>query len=601
MSTSAASLSPEQQRLADEHDDGGVTTETTQRTAAGVSKKKPHRPCIFCGQLKSDITAHLITVHKNEDQIIEIQTMDKRPRLQALAKLRKQGIAKRNVAIIAEGGESTELMCQRKCEGSKVICSICGGVYKKIFFYRHVKVCRTPKKTTVPQAVTTQASVTTNNPPTEWEVVVNSMDRDHIYDIIKSDDLIMQIGKDIYDSRKPAKEKDGKNKARTSMRRLARLVEATEGVTKCEELFDVSHFYRFEQGIHNVCEADAGSDKESKSGLKVSLGSLIRLAAKSVIANFIITNRINDSNQVERFLKVFNMNYSKIFSRAEYQLKENRQRQNRKPSALPDEQHLEKLRVYLIKEIDEAVKRTGPLTKVMYVHLRKVTVTRLTILNARRGSEPARLQLKDFKERHEWITPGMSKELTSKYAITYLMGKGDKLVPVLLPRECEKAMVMLADCANRAHAGISPKNDFVFAYTQQSLDSCTGYNEIMDVCNQIDIPVITATSVRHRTSTLFWKMEGIEESTIDTFMLHLGHERSINQNIYAVPPSERIFQTVVPLIEELDQVHIYNLYHFAGSFLFSQFAKLFQTVIWSLTCSYLLLFSNLFLQNSYFN
>ena len=95
LSTSASSLSPEQQRLADEHDDGGVTIEPTQRTAIRVSKKKPHRPCIFCGQLKSDITAHLITVHKNEDQIIEIQTMDKRARLQALSKLRKQGIAKR--------------------------------------------------------------------------------------------------------------------------------------------------------------------------------------------------------------------------------------------------------------------------------------------------------------------------------------------------------------------------------------------------------------------------------------------------------------------------------------------------------------------------
>ena len=108
LSTSAASLSPEQQHLADEHDDGGVTIEPTQCTAIGVSKNKPHRPCILCGQLKSDITAHLITVHTNEDQIIEIQTMDKRARLQALAKLRKQGIAKRNVAIIAEGAESTE-------------------------------------------------------------------------------------------------------------------------------------------------------------------------------------------------------------------------------------------------------------------------------------------------------------------------------------------------------------------------------------------------------------------------------------------------------------------------------------------------------------
>ena len=35
---------------------------------------------------------------------------------------------------------------------------------------------------------------------------MNSMDKDRLHDIIKSDELIMQIGKDIYDSRKPAKE-----------------------------------------------------------------------------------------------------------------------------------------------------------------------------------------------------------------------------------------------------------------------------------------------------------------------------------------------------------------------------------------------------------
>ena len=69
--------------------------------------------------------------------------------------------------------------------------------------------------------------------------------------------------------------------------------------------------------------------------------------------------------------------------------------------------------------------------------------------------------LADFNERHSWISEGMSKELTAKYAITFIMGKGNILAPVLLPRECEKAMVMLADGANRAHAGISPKNDFL--------------------------------------------------------------------------------------------------------------------------------------------
>ena len=73
--------------------------------------------------------------------------------------------------------------------------------------------------------------------------------------------------------------------------------------------------------------------------------------------------------------------------------------------------------------------------------------------------------------RHSWISEGLSKELTAKYTITFIMGKGNSLVWVLLPRNCEKAMVILAGSADRAHAGISPKNDFLFAYTQQSVDS----------------------------------------------------------------------------------------------------------------------------------
>ena len=108
-----------------------------------------------------------------------------------------------------------------------------------------MKLCKTPKKTTVPQAI-----VATNKPPTEWEVVVNSMDKDRLHEIIKSDDFIIQIWKYIYDS---SKEKDGTIKARTAMRRLVRLVEATEGVTKAEQLFVVSNLYMLEQGIHNVC------------------------------------------------------------------------------------------------------------------------------------------------------------------------------------------------------------------------------------------------------------------------------------------------------------------------------------------------------------
>ena len=65
------------------------------------------------------------------------------------------------------------------------------------------------------------------------------------------------------------------------------------------------------------------------------------------------------------------------------------------------------------------------------------------------------------------------------------MAKGAALVSVLIPKYCDKAMIMLAD----------KKNMFPFAYTQMSEDGTAGYNEIMRVCQQISITVITATVI----------------------------------------------------------------------------------------------------------
>ena len=70
------------------------------------------------------------------------------------------------------------------------------------------------------------------------------------------------------------------------------------------------------------------------------------------------------------------------------------------------------------------------------------------------------------------------------------------------------------------------------------------------MCRRAGIPTITATAVRHRTSTLFWKMDGIDNATVDQLMAHLGHSKEIDQNIYAVPPTEQIMMSVTPIIEK---------------------------------------------------
>ena len=187
------------------------------------------------------------------------------------------------------------------------------------------------------------------------------------------------------------------------MRRLAKLLHATKGVEKAAELFKVDNFYQLEDAIKYICQPDSSSDKPVKAGLRIAIGTLVRIATKVLSADYIINRQAERVKEVEQFEKVFNLNYSKNFSVAEYCLKENRQRDNRKPNALPEEADIEKLRKYLVDEIAKTATMLGEaMSKRHYIHLRKIVLTRLTLLNGRRGSEPGRILLQDFMERNSW-------------------------------------------------------------------------------------------------------------------------------------------------------------------------------------------------------
>ena len=66
----------------------------------------------------------------------------------------------------------------------------------------------------------------------------------------------------------------------------------------------------------------------------------------------------------------------------------------RRPSSLPDDAHLQKLKSFIAAEIARIT--TGRRVKVEeYVLLRSLVISRLTLLNRRRGEEPARMLLSE--------------------------------------------------------------------------------------------------------------------------------------------------------------------------------------------------------------
>ena len=261
-----------------------------------------------------------------------------------------------------------------------MICSRSGGVFKKRFFYRHSKnrCVASPVTRPDPVAVPNVQDAKAARAPL-WAKVLSDMDKDAIFEIVKADPTILRLGKNIYDERKPKKEKAARNKARPAMRQMARLLQLAKGVETLAALLDVSNFYLLQEAIIEMC-VEGG---KSKPGLKVALGSLIKKAAKGLVTDLYVANRPVEASQVEIFQKVFHTNYQQMFSVAEYQLKETRQRDNRKPAVLPNEGDLEKLRTFLNEDIStKGSLPTEQVTRQIYIRLRKVVLTHLTLPNA---------------------------------------------------------------------------------------------------------------------------------------------------------------------------------------------------------------------------
>ena len=207
----------------------------------------------------------------------------------------------------------------------------------------------------------------------DWRHLLHDMDRVEVFAIISADATILRIGRSIYSERKPTKEKATRIKVRSAMRRMARLLQATVGVTETSELFDIGNFYHLQDAIVKLCVETSGG--RPKAGLKVAIGSLIKKAADILVTYMRVARNNEGAAAVEIFRYVFLSNYSHIFAVAEYQLKEKRHRENRKPAALPNEEHLQKLRVFLVDTIQEHSKLAkADVTQKVYIHLRKVVL-----------------------------------------------------------------------------------------------------------------------------------------------------------------------------------------------------------------------------------
>ncbi|GFR68669.1 histone-lysine N-methyltransferase SETD8-A, partial [Elysia marginata] len=205
------------------------------------------------------------------------------------------------------------------------------------------------------------------------------------------------------------------------------------------------------------------------------------------------------------------------------------------------------------------------LDKHRFIRLRNLICTRLTLFNARRGGEPARMLLSDWTDAEEnaWIDPQLvqnvsdplEKSLLNQFKLVYQSGKGSRrLVPVLIPNDTVEPLRILVQ--KREQCGIPQSNIFLFPSTGISKDHVSGWNIMKDVTNLVDglerPELLIADKFRHRASTLFALTEVPEEKR-HAFYKHMGHSQQINRDVYQCPLAVKEVTQVGKLLDTLDQ------------------------------------------------
>lgn len=167
----------------------------------------------------------------------------------------------------------------------------------------------------------------------------------------------------------------------------------------------------------------------------------------------------------------------------------------------------------------------------------------MSIFDFRRGGEPARILLEQYKEaikdvwvdksrlKHLHLTP-LEEKLLDETKISYMIGKNTHLVPVIYPIDALRGLKLIANPSVRKKANVLNNNPYLFPSTRQSEFHLSGWHGFEDICNRVDLiepENITFTKNRHLVSSIYSVLE-LPENERNSFYDHMGHSESMNKH-----------------------------------------------------------------------
>ncbi|XP_063398655.1 uncharacterized protein LOC134683344 isoform X2 [Mytilus trossulus] len=542
------------------------------------TRSKPYRPCPFCGLLMARLSNHILRKHKDIPEVKVLKRLPHQDQVKQMANLRKEGIWKANldqVKKMEDEGSQAEVKYFKEREhgaGQLAYCSLCKGFLTKSYYKRHRSTCTAVESTTTTAKALDPVHIASPKFTSSFNFdVLAKFHNSEVGNLCRTDNLITSFGLQMYRNveAKKSKKEEKRKSVMSDMRRLAHLL--LEFRKQCEingdaeaksavNMFDRGNFHSLESSILALTINEETG--HTKAGLKIGYGYLIKRVIKYLTGEFLIQKKDAEVDEIKRFGDLLEFCWPGIFGDAEYKITVLRQKELRMPSRLPDEDDVKMLKEWLENKIKDIKTKFQFITSNEYAEIRDLLVCRLTLFNARRGGEPARLLLSEWDDAEngvwfsqdsvEKVEDPIEQKLLCELKIAYQAGKR-KLVSLLIPQDCWDAIRILADEKVRDDAGIGKGNKFLFPTTAGKDEHVIGWSCVKKCCKKARLSKdITATDMRHRAATLYAAMD-IPEKERRLFYLHMGHSADMNRDVYQCPESVRITTSVGKALQCLDR------------------------------------------------
>ena len=544
---------------------------------AEVKYQKPKRPCLYCEKKTIDFKRHLLRKHSSEEEVVKLKAMSTpREQREQVDKLMKMGLFHENMKRIKNKEEIIPKRNQSKYE--KKLCRNCSGFFSSRTLGRHFRNCTQLSAASkdapvgIKLSTLTAASVIYRKELHETFrlEVLNRLRTDRPGTICRNDMYIITVGYRIWEKLRE------RNRPRETMRLLGRLVcqmqdDMNDQTLDLKRSLDRTVFYELEKAVNTLCLVHTVDNREeTKHGLKVNIAYALKDAAETLKCVFLVQGDNSGAAMMDGFSVILKLEWANMFRRSIKRLEQNRFEKSRRPAQLPDDDDVDTLSKYIRTEIE---KITFSLKSdfqywdsYRFNRVRAIAVARLTLFNARRGSEACKLRIKDFDDalKGVWVNPDkvervedeMEKFLLGTFKLAYVPNKGGtKLVPILIPNDLLAILKKLKEV--REEVGVNINNMFLFPCSQNSLEACRGWDMVSEVINKANLNhpgKITAVTNRHRLSTYYSALE-LSPQVQEAWFKHMGHAKGISENVYQCPPGIMEVTRIGRILHAADNGH----------------------------------------------